>query len=150
MSPPVKNFGQGCTHRLNCPLAMIIYCLWQTTLNKTHNDTERMLKSKEADSVVCRPPFVSSEYAVTCYVDATPIRIWNGFIHASDMLCWGDSPKCCYRRSVSSLEGEPDVLHIHILFLVHLYLFLRLCLEVDWDPLKTCTPRFNKTKPAKY
>ncbi len=45
-----------------------IYCLWQTTPNKTHNDTERLLKSKKADSVVCRRPFVASEYAVTCYV----------------------------------------------------------------------------------
>ncbi len=26
---------------------------------------------------------------------------WNGFIHASDALSWGGSPKCRYRRSVS-------------------------------------------------
>ncbi len=29
---------------------------------------ERLASSQKADSVVCRRPFVASEYAVTCYV----------------------------------------------------------------------------------
>ncbi len=68
VSPAVKNLGQGYTHRLNCPHAMII----NTACDKQHQIRLTMTQSnaeeQKAISVVCGRPFLSSEYAVTYYV----------------------------------------------------------------------------------
>ncbi len=73
-----------------CPLAKIIYI----ACDKQHQIRHRALaEEQKADSVMCRRPFVSSEYAVTCYVMTQ---------HQSG-LEWFHS---CFRRS--TLRGIPQ------------------------------------------